>query len=210
MLFSSSEQQLIEEAIARIEETTAGEVVVATTRRSSDYALPRFAVAWCLALLTAGATWFAGFLDPHLGSVAVWVALALGFAVVPALYALVGLPTLLRRWLPASVIEAAVQRHAFAVFSARGVHRTRDASGILVLLSEHEHRVVLLADEGVHARVDPDRWKMHVEAIVEGFRQRRATEALVRELHQIGVLLAEHFPPRRNDTNELPNRVVNT
>jgi putative membrane protein len=39
------------------------------------------------------------------------------------------------------------------------------------------------------------------------FRESRFTEGIVQGVRKAGAILAEHFPRRSDDTNELPDRV---
>jgi putative membrane protein len=43
--------------------------------------------------------------------------------------------------------------------------------------------------------------------MVTWFSERKFREGLVEAVHAVGALLAQHFPRRPDDTNELPNEV---
>ena len=95
----------------------------------------------------------------HVGSCGIWLIATdsvWSFATheileVQCLFALVGsllgrIP-LLKRWtLPKKLISERVHRECLANFVATGMQETRDRTGILIYLSELEHRVEILAD----------------------------------------------------------------
>jgi putative membrane protein len=53
-------------------------------------------------------------------------------------------------------------------------------------------------------------WSKHIDVIVQSFQSGKIAEGLVEAIGRIGEDLAAHFPPRPDDTNELPNEVVVT
>jgi len=70
-----------------------------------------------------------------------------------------------------------------------------------------EHRVVVLADSGIHARVPAERWGAIADEVVAGIRRGGAPSAVVSGVESCGSLLAEHCVPRRpDDRDELPDR----
>jgi uncharacterized membrane protein len=62
-------------------------------------------------------------------------------------------------------------------------------------------------DAGVHARCGDGFWQKLTDAMTEHFRKSEFTEGIVQGVKRAGELLAEHFPRRPDDANELPDRV---
>ncbi|MGB0679176.1 MAG: TPM domain-containing protein [Polyangiales bacterium] len=205
-LFSATERARIESTIQAVEQCTAGEIVVAVVERSDDYDGPRaaLAVAGCLALTAIALHFWPGATATDWRISTLVLAQA---AVIAGLWWLLGRSVLLRLWLPTATMAAAVMRRAMQHFIAAGVHQTRDASGILIFIAHTEHRVVMLGDRGIHAKVGTEGWQQHVQTLTEGLRQGRAGDALCAVLEALGAELAAHFPPRDDDIDELPNRV---
>ena len=56
--------------------------------------------------------------------------------------------------------------------------------------------------------VGQERWDAIVSDLVDAARQDRITDGFVTAIEQAGVLLAEHFPPRPDNQNELDDRLV--
>lgn len=208
-LLSSADRDRIAAKIAEVELATAGELVVHVTQRSSGYGFVRALYAASGAYVVAQV---AVLTEPFAGSDFYFADWALPSLPVLAgvLWLLLGVPALLRRVLPSSVVDLAVLRRAETAFLENRVHRTVAASGVLILVSELEHRVQILADEGIHQRVGVEGWTKHVAQIVEQIRVGRTVEGLLTAIDAIGRELAEAFPPSPEDENELPNAVVDT
>jgi putative membrane protein len=201
-LLSSADRKRVEATIAEVERHTAGEVVVVVVPRCDDYALWRGAAAVGLSLFGAMVfyefVWFAPGLWAFVGQ----IPLLLFF------FWLLGLGPLARLVVPKHVRAACVSERAKQLFLDRGLTETRDRSGVLLLLSELEHRVEILADVGIHERVGVEGWRTHVSNVVAAMRDGRAADGVCTAVADVGAELAEAFPPRPDDANELPNEVV--
>lgn len=206
-LLSEADRGRVAAKIREIESNTAGEIVVHVVGRSSGYGFLRavYAAAGAYVVAQVGVL-----VEPlaHRGvHLADWALPALPVLSL-ILWLSFGLSPILRRIVPVGVVAEAVHRRAETAFLENRVHRTLEASGVLILISELEHRVEILADEGIHARVGVDGWKRHVDALIADIRAGRATDGLLTAIDRIGAELAAAFPPRPDDTNELPNQVV--
>lgn len=201
-LISNEDSARIEAAIERAEAQTSTEFVVAVVPRSGEYLLGPVmaAAAWAL-----GAAFVIGWFMPALPTFDV-VALELPIAL--ATFFLFRLPPIRRRLIPSAVAEAEVRRRAFALFSERGLYRTRDASGMLILVSELEHRVVLLGDRGIHEKVGDAGWQAHVAHIVAAIRRGETAQGIIDVIERLSALHSEHLAPRPDDRDELPNTVL--
>lgn len=113
------------------------------------------------------------------------------------------------RWLVSDARMAdAVQRRAKQAFFDQRISHTRDRSGVLLMLSEQEHCVVILADRGIDELLGPQPFEGWVAEVSEGMRAGEGTAALCRVIGKIGDALAERFPPREDDVDELSDRVT--
>jgi putative membrane protein len=200
MIFSRQEKELIESAVKAAESQTSGEIVPVVTGASGDYSR------------VGNRLGFAGFLIAS--ALAAWVHLEFPFFGPPYLFGLqlVGasigwglgrLPPVVRLLMGEKKLAAEVHEAAFAAFARNGLHHTREETGILVFVSLLEHRVEILADRGIHAKVGEDFWKIEVQKIVLGIREGRAAETLAAVIREMGDRLREHFPRSADDRNEL-------
>jgi putative membrane protein len=194
----------IEQTVAEIEQRTAAELVVVSVGQSASYAEIKLGYALALALL-AGALGHVAWPEAHVVTL-LW--LQLGAAVL-ALLAL-SVPALLRRCVSAAVLQHSVDQRARLAFAEYAVFDTRDRSGVLIMISELEHRVVILGDSGIHARIQAAGWKTHVERIVAAIRAGRAEQGICETLRAIGEVLTVEFPVRPDDVNELSDAVRQT
>jgi len=199
-LFDAAARDAIEQAVHEAERRTSGEIVPVVTDRSYDYAGVR-AVAAALLAFAASAVVLALPVDAVLCvPPAQVIAFALG-------YWLAGRRALLRQLIPNDIREQAVDRGARLAFLEHGLVETRDRTGILIYISLLEHRVEVLADRGIDRVVEPGTWDGVVDTILQGIAESRAEEGLVEAIRMCGDLLSAAFPPRPDDTNELPNRL---
>jgi putative membrane protein len=203
-LLSQASMQRIEQTIVDIEARTAAELVVVSVGQSASYAEVKLGYALAAAFLAGAVThlfW------PEL-PVTDLLWLQLLAAVVPLL--LLGVPSVLRNLVRTSQLAAAVDQRARLAFLEHAVFATRDRSGVLIVLSELERRVVIMGDAGIHARVQTSGWQAHVSHIVNAIRAGRAEQGLVETLKALGETLSSEFPRREDDINELPDSVRQT
>lgn len=100
-------------------------------------------------------------------------------------------------------VEAA--RHEF---ERLGMQRTRDRNAVLILVAPSSHAFAVYGDEGVHARCGSHFWREITAGMEDHFRRGRFTEGMVHAVEQLGAILAREFPRKPDDTNELPDDVV--
>ena len=214
---SDTERNAIAAAVAAAEATTNGEIVTIVARRSDAYhdVALHYAVAAVLAV-TALAAIAPGCLTPldngweHEPSVgatlfALLIAQTIAFLAVRLLLAWQPLRLALT---PAATKARRVRRRALEAFRVGTERRTAGHEGVLLYLSLDEHRVEIVADAAVHARVAPERWGKAMAALVDAIRADRAAEGLVDAVAAIGAVLAQVLPKTADNGNELPNRVI--
>lgn len=203
-LLSEAEAAQVAEHVAQAERGTAGEIVVVLAESSSGYERERAGVSFVLTLFSAVLAYGA---LPEVSPL--WILCGQAPAMVLAWW-LTGWAPLLRALVPSRLQAQAVKARAEQLFIEQGVTETRERSGVLLYLSEIEHRVELLADRGIHERVGADTWRQLVEAVVKQIRTGHAAVGIIAAVDAIGARLAQHFPPSSGDINELsdaPRRV---
>ena len=206
---SEADRAAIAAAVEAAEKQTAGEIVPMVVSASYHYPMADVIGGTALALpaalvltpLMGGWLW--------IGNWNLWLFLGLF-----TLFFLAG-QMLLRRWtalkrlfISNREIDEEVEEAAMTSFFKQGVHRTREETGVLIFVSLFEHRVWVLADRGINRKVSQDQWHAIVADIIQGIRQHRAGHAIAEAVARIGRLLAEHFPRRKDDRDELANLIV--
>ena len=101
-----------------------------------------------------------------------------------------------------------VEEAAFTAFYANGLHHTRDLTGILIYVSVFERQVQVLADKGINDKVDPQVWQEVVAMVTDGIKAGTPGEALCKGVTRCGELVTERFPVKPDDTDELPNLII--
>lgn len=208
-LFTHTDLTRISAAINEAESQTAGEVVPFVVEQSDDYD-----EADVRAALVGGVLPLFGLLLTRQFT-ELWIpfdALEITLLVLAGMAAGWGaaafLPPVKRLFAGRRLIDQRVAQRAAEAFIAEEVFATRDRTGILLFISVLEHRVLVVGDSGINARIRKGEWEEVVRRVTDGLRSGHAAEGLVDGLTLCGALLREHGVARRgDDTNELPDRL---
>ncbi|MGE0403362.1 MAG: hypothetical protein AB7T06_42030 [Kofleriaceae bacterium] len=193
-------RKAFKEAVEAIEAASGVEVVVAMRQRSSTYFHANLVVGVIVAFAALAAMLFVDYsfsltailFDPFLAG-----AVAAGLVHwIPQAKRVLTRPSTRRRH---------VRTAARATFVERGVHNTRDRSGLLVYISWLEQEIALVADSGIEAAWTLD----EVDAAGRDLTRvmRAGGVAVAKALAAYGPKLALTIPRRENDTNELPDAI---
>ena len=200
---SEKDNQSIEAAIKKAEAGTSGEIVFVVAKASAHYhdatlqgALIGMAVVTAVLLMTP---------FPHTPTTLLcteFISFAVFYALIPHL------PW--RRWIiPRHEMDARVHEAAFMQFYSSGLYKTRESNGVEIYLSLFERRVVVLGDQSIHAKMGSQHWDDVRDLIIRGIKEGKVSSGICAAIESCGRALAEHFPPRPDDVNELPDQVIN-
>jgi putative membrane protein len=103
------------------------------------------------------------------------------------------------------LLQDRVEGRAAEAFVEEQVFATRARSGVLIFVALFEHRVVILADQGIDERVENDAWAAISDEVTAGVRHGRPAEALITAVQRCADLLVEHGMSPVDSENELPN-----
>jgi putative membrane protein len=201
-ILSKKERESLASLVAEVEKRTAGELVTVVLRKTESYAAFRIGWSAALAFVAAGVVhlaWPSWPAQEVLGAQALFALACVG---------ILGWPPLLRIFVPHWAKQRAVEQRAKQLFLDQGVTETRDRSGVLIFLSEFERRVVVLGDRGIHEHLGNATWETLVADLVFAIRSGKPAEGLQRIITRLGQELSAKFPPRADDTDELPNAVI--
>ena len=226
MTFTPEDHARVGAAIARAEAATSGEIFCVFARQVSAYRDVSLGWAAAAALLAPllliplnfDPAWLPGLADSweaaHLAARPLTIARALSaYAVLQAfifvlVFLITCIPVVKRLVTPRRVRRARVRRAALQQFLAHGLHTTQDRTGVLIFAAMGDHQVEVIADEGIYTRVDADVWVRAVEALTSAIKAGEPARGFEAAIALTGAVLAEHFPPRARNPNELPNRLV--
>ena len=202
-LFSDNEREEIRRAVAVAEATTSGEIVALVVSESDRYREAE----------TVGGILLAGLVALTIGiilqHVTVWFFIPLLFVLFsPCRLLVIKIPRLKRALLTRTRMESAVREHCLHSFYEKGLHRTHDATGILIYISQLERKVWIIGDTGINEKIPPETWQALILELSRGIREDLACSALCSVIARCGKILAEHFPLKENNVNELPDEVI--
>ncbi|MDZ7266746.1 MAG: hypothetical protein ONB48_06825 [candidate division KSB1 bacterium] len=208
-LFSEQDRTAIAAAITQAEGRTAGEIVPYVVTQSDDYEIAtwRGGMFALLVLLTALllVRWYSShWLELGFLATAMLVLAAQGTGMLAVHF----LPPLKRFFAGARLIEQRVGQRAAVAFLDEEIFRTRERTGILIFLSLLEHKVIVLGDAGINAKVQQAEWDEVVRLLTEGMRAGAPAQALIRAIKKCGELLERQgVSPRPDDTSELSDKL---
>jgi putative membrane protein len=209
IFLSDDERIRVETAVKEAEKLSAGEIVVLIISASYQYPLAivigaaAFALPLALIFTLLVGRWL------WIGGQNIW--LFLGFLTVFFILfheIIKRIPWLKRFFISRREIDDEVKEAAITNFFNHDLYRTRDETGVLVLISVFERRVWILADRGINAKVSEGQWDDIVKMITDGIKQKRSTDAICEAVEKIGELLKRHFPVKPDDTDELDNLII--
>ncbi len=102
----------------------------------------------------------------------------------------------------------AVERKALKMFYENGLQNTRDRTGVLIFFSVMERKLFIIADIGINSKLSSDELNGYALSIGDGLRHKRGGEAIAGVISALGAKLAQHFPVKPDDTNELSDEVI--
>jgi uncharacterized membrane protein len=94
------------------------------------------------------------------------------------------------------------------VFSLLRVWDTEENNGVLIYLLLADRAAEIVVDRGIHAKVDAADWQHICRRMESAFAKRQFEHGVVSGIEEVSRLLARHFPPRRGERNELPDKPV--
>ena len=199
-MITAEERERLASAIRDAEARTAGEIVVVAGQASGYRTVP---VLW--ALLAALAVpwpliWIATLGPSRIFQMQLLAALALSVVL--------SLPKRRYALVPGFMKRARAHEAALREFVGRGLTRTRERTGVLIYVAAAEHYAEILADTGIADRVDEGVWRETIADLIDAIKAGRAADGLIAAVRRVGSILADHAPPRTDDADELPNKVI--
>ena len=219
----------INAAIGRAEESTSGEIVCVIKAKAMDYAetslgwaigvamilpLILFTVGvmphqWLALVLTRTEGWTATGVD---GTFHIWEAIVayalLQLILFVIVYALVA-ATPLKVWLtPRAIKHRKAHEKALEQFYGRGLHLTREHTGVMIFCALEERFVEVVADEGIYAKADKALWNNTVQVLLKHIKTGDLTTGFEQAVDACGSALSFHFPPGEDNPNELPDVLI--
>lgn len=218
---SEAEHDRVTEAVREAEAGTAGEIVTIVADTSDHYLDTAmwwavFAALAALAVLTAFPAVATRIIDAILGG---WITsigpveyFELALATFVLTFALVRLilqiPSVRVPLTFPRVKSKRVRNRAIDFFKVGAESRTVGRTGILIYLSLAEHRAEIVADEAIHKQVANEVWGEAMVDLLKHVRDGQITDGMVAAVRDVGQILQQYLPRLDDDTNELPDRLI--
>lgn len=204
---TEAEHTRIADAIREAEKTTSGEIYCVLARNSDNYFYPSaFVVVLAILIIGFGAS---------VALELLWLNIRLPIflyaqilAVACALLVLSFFPEMRIRLVPKRLCYQRAHEAAVKQFLARNVHITAERTGVLIFVSLAERYAEVVADAGINSKVEQAAWNGIVGRLVDRAADEKLAEGFVEAVGEVGVLLAQHFPPTRRNPNELDDHLV--
>lgn len=218
---SDADHAVISQAVEAAERRSAGEIVTIIADRSDGYT--DVALAWsamvamtALTVLSLLPDFYLGLIDRVLGRWShEWTPQAVLVLAACAAMAKFLSMLLLQLWRPLRMVlvprfvsNPRVRARAVTLFRVGAERRTTGRTGILIYLSLAEHRAEIVADEAIASKVSPEVWGEAMAAMLVELRAGRIAAGMAAAVGKVGDVLAQHLPRAEDDTNELPDRVI--
>ncbi len=221
-ILSPEDHEIVSSAVAEAELGTSGEIVPVVAQASDGYS--DVVLWWAIAIAFTAMSVFAWMPQFYLGlwdglrggwghdgwTPAQIASLIAGFALLKFLgsWLLLQIPALRFFFIPGPVKAARVRDAAVRHFKVGAQARTQGRTGVLLYLSIAEHRAEIVADEAIAAIVPAEVWGAAMADMLGHIRAGRMAEGIAAGVRDVGAVLAEHFPRSMDDTNELPDRLI--
>lgn len=205
---SAEEAAAIRDAVAEAERATGGEIVPLALIAADEYQVAYWKGAALAGFAAATLAAAADQIRPLWIGRPGWLLIYLAAGLLAGGLAARSIAPF-RRWLcgPA-LLERRLEQRAREAFLAHSVFATRDRTGILVAVAAFEHRVVILADQGIHKVVAAGTWEKLAAETAATVRAAGPGAGLLLAVRRAGEVLRTHGLERRaDDRNELADGV---
>jgi len=203
--FSQSDLDQIQNAISSAEKSTSGEIVPVIVGQSDRYP----GAIWRLCIVFSLVAAFLGYcLMPNFKPYWYLLSILPFLWITHVLLNIYPFNRIIALGFSPSEIDEEVFQRALQEFQEHKIGNTERRTGILIFLSLLEHRVVVLADEGINSRVNPNVWQEIVDHLIVEIKRKELVNGVCVAIHRCGEILSEHLPKTPNNQNELPNQLI--
>jgi putative membrane protein len=210
-VLSAQDKASISEAVRAAEARTSAEIVPVLVARSGLYrdAQHRVGLALALVVLTSllmGEGFWASWRWQTVEAAWLLLAVLLSYAIGSWIGRV---PQVIRAVTSSERLRRKVQLRAEQAFAQHSLSRTRQRTGVLLMVSLLERHVYVLPDSGIGPGITPAQWNDVVEAVITKLRESDIAGGFCAGIERCGVLLARACPAEPGDNpNELSNRLL--
>jgi uncharacterized membrane protein len=85
---------------------------------------------------------------------------------------------------------------------------TQDNCGVLIYVNLAEHKVDIVVDRAIGAKIAPATWQQVCRSMTQGFANGEFKASTLAAVEQVNSLLEQHFPNNGERANELPDHPI--
>lgn len=100
-----------------------------------------------------------------------------------------------------------IRELAIREFHRLGMTNTRDRSGILFFLILNDREFYILPDVGISEKLPQSFWDELAKEAQNSFREKNFFEGILKVIKKCGDVLADKFPRKPDDVDELSNTI---
>ncbi|MGB9474326.1 MAG: TPM domain-containing protein [Candidatus Udaeobacter sp.] len=93
-------------------------------------------------------------------------------------------------------------------FQRLGMYKTRERNAVLIFVAPRAHKFAVVGDEVIHKKCGEQFWHSIVDGMRIHFQNEKFSHALAEAIHEVGKVLATHFPRTSANPNELLDEIV--
>lgn len=202
MNLSKKDKQNITNTIKNLEQKSEAELVAVIARKSGEYGY--FWFLSCLFIVFAVSIFLVSFYS--LGALEL---LSMQFSFVATIFVLTFLfEDSIIKCLPSFYKHQKASLHANKLFGQLGIKHTKSHIGIMFFVSVREKYVEIVVDDGIREKIDKKYWEKVVENFVKSVKNGEFAKGYIDAINECSDILVEKFPIKDDDTNELPDEVV--
>lgn len=107
-----------------------------------------------------------------------------------------------------SDLESQSMSRATNEFYNHKLDATRNSNAVLLFVSIHDHKAVVLVDKNISAPFPANTWEEVINILLVGAKNRDLGSAYVKAIQKCSEILADKFPIKPNDFNEISNKLI--
>src|SRR5213080_485539 len=195
--FDQAASESLAQAVRDIEKETDAEIVIVVRGRSGSYRHADYLFGATLAFIGLLFVLFTPF-DFH----TYWVPFEVIAIFLIGVYVSSRSDSIRRICTTEKSRAKAARAGAAAMFYEAGIAHTYAENGLLIYLSLLEKRLEVIADRGILKAVEPLKWNHSIFELKQVAHDPEP-EKLVKAVHDLGRVLAEHLPSTGENPNEL-------
>ena len=109
---------------------------------------------------------------------------------------------------PQATVHHRVITKARDIFLQEQAFDTIERTGVLIYISELEHLVEVLGDQGINEKIEQKDWQGIVSLVIDGIKSNQAAKGIANAVDKCKeLLLANGFSARQDNTNELSDDI---